>query len=183
MGQGLGAITILNGQRSSVSEQSPIKLTAAQIRTKGSYRSPRKVRRPAGQILEPNTAGPADPHSAKIPEYHNESDFSSNSDTRNGPNSTFATPATTENVVDGEAARAKRRKNQYKNTSRQSMASSPHPRDQNERANAPVKAQQMHRTPNVVRKGQIQMDTSQGPIIPGFSMMHKTVNASKQFES
>lgn len=141
MGQGLGAITILNGQRSCVSEQSPIKLTAAQIRTKGSYRSPRKVRRLAGRILEPTTAGPADPHSAKIPEYHNESDFSSNSDTEHVPSGTFATPAATENVVGGEAARAKRRKNQYKNTSRQSMASSPNPRDQTERVNAPARVQ------------------------------------------
>lgn len=59
------------------------------------------------------------------------------------------------------------------------MASSPNPRDQIQRVNAPVKIQHMHRTPNVIRKGQMHIEASQGPLIPGFSMMHKTVNASK----
>ena len=37
VGQGLGAITIVNGQRAA-SEQSPIKLTVGQIRAKGAVR-------------------------------------------------------------------------------------------------------------------------------------------------
>lgn len=90
VGQGLGAITILNGQK-SMSEQSPIKLTVGQIRTKSSFKLPRQTSNPAGQIPEPNTAGEVDPDGAKIPEYHKESDFSSDSESRM-PSSTFQTP-------------------------------------------------------------------------------------------
>lgn len=174
MGQGLGAITILNGQR-SVSEQSPIKLTVGQIRTKAAYRLP-------PQMPEPNTAE-IDPDAAKIPEYHKESDCSSN-ESKHPPSSTFQTPVATLKAQSQEISKANTIKGKFKTAGRQSMAASPYIRDHKDGADPPAKALQLHRTPNIVRKVNIHLDNAQvaGPIIPGFSMMNKTINV-KQFES
>lgn len=181
VGQGLGAITILNGQR-AVHEQSPIKLTVGQIRTKGPMRL-RQTSNQVGQIPEPNTAGEADPDGAEIPEYHKESDCSSDSERM--PSSTFQTPVAPHKAQSHEISKSYANKGQLTKLGRQSMAASPYQRDQRNRVNPPAKALHLHGTPNVLRKEHVQFEAGQtaGPIIPGFSMMNKTINTAKQFES
>ena len=66
------------------------------------------------------------------------------------------------------------------------MASSPYEREQIDRLNPPIMLHHpVHGTPSVPRTGQNQFEAAHrgGPIIPAFSMMNKTINATKQFES
>ena len=96
------------------------------------------------------------------------------------PSSTFQTPVAPHKAQSHEISKSYANK-QLTKLGRQSMAASPYQRDQRNRVNPPAKALYLHGTPNVLRKEQVQIETGQtaGPIIPGFSMMNKTINTAK----